>query len=323
MPRRQRLHVPGGLYYLEQHNGPNQPLFLQCGDYDVFEQLLHAALERTASRVYAYCWTTHAIHLLVQIDETPLSSLMQGLNTSYAHHMHRGARMAGPLFQHRYRSVLLDPETYLLCAVRYLHHLPVLLQLSATPDDYSHTSHSAYRGAAATPWLSTGLTLRSLRERFGFEHPYDELISRPPLPREVELFKLHGISDTKAIGSADFMASLPYAARHLRSHIGLDQLIRHVCLMLDVDSQYVFSFARNRKLVLARAVIAWHAKTRGLITLSEFARQCRRQPSSLSEAINRYRRSHPELFRPNALQHLVPLLHIPSQAQPTSARDND
>ena len=40
MSRRQRLHVPGGTYYVVQRGSTTRPIFSQHQDYQLFERLL-------------------------------------------------------------------------------------------------------------------------------------------------------------------------------------------------------------------------------------------------------------------------------------------
>ena len=62
-----------------------------------------------------------------------------------------------------------------------------------------------------------------------------------------------------------------------------------------------------RAVSLARALIGWHATQRHLASLSQVGRTLGRDASTLSRAITRYRRLHPELFRLDALRHLRPI----------------
>ena len=84
MSRRQRLHVPGGTYYVVQRGSRARPIFAQQQDYQHFERLLATALRRTGARLHAYCWTPDAIHLALQIDGVSVGRLMQGITSRYA-----------------------------------------------------------------------------------------------------------------------------------------------------------------------------------------------------------------------------------------------
>ena len=86
-----------------------------------------------------------------------------------------------------------------------------------------------------------------------------------------------------------------------------DQIIHHVCRLLDVSREDVLSKSRLRRLALARAVIAWHTTVRGIATLAEISRYLGRVSSTLSKTITSYRKRQPDLFKLDALTHLMPI----------------
>lgn len=154
MSRRQRLHVPGGTYYVVQHGSTNRPIFSQHDDYQLFERLLAATLRRTSSRAHAYCWTPQALHLALQIDNISVGRFMQGITSRYARSIHQRAAESGHFFKHRYRAILIDPEAYLPKLVRFIHHMPALSGMVLDPTTYPYTSHAVYRGSAEVPWVT-------------------------------------------------------------------------------------------------------------------------------------------------------------------------
>lgn len=305
MSRRQRLHVPGGTYYIVQQGSMHQPIFAQPEDYRLFERLLAAALNRTDSRLHAFCWMPNTIHMAVQIDEISVGRFMQGLTGRYARNIHQRDGASGHFFQQRYKALLVDPDEYLLKLIHHMHYLPVLGGLVQRPDEFEHSSHGAYRGNAEIPWLNTRTALRPLNE--DAPRVYSELMSSPPSPQSVKLFEKGGANDLRVIGGAEFLANLPRRSRAYRSKITLEQIIYTVTSALGVDREHVLSASRKRELAMARALIAWFATERHVATLSEVARQLRRDPSTLSVAISRYRVCRPELFKLTALHYMVPL----------------
>src|ERR1043165_1138380 len=136
MSRRSRLHVPGGVYYVVQRSYARQPIFTEEADYATFERLLSTMLVRCRVRAHAYCWESDAIHLLLQISDMPVGRLMQRLSSQYARRVHRRQGESGHLFQQRYQALLIDPDTYLLKLIRYLHLLPARTGRVANIDDY-------------------------------------------------------------------------------------------------------------------------------------------------------------------------------------------
>lgn len=305
MSRRQRLHVPGGTYYIVQQGSIHQPIFSQPEDYRLFERLLAAALNRTDSRLHAYCWTPNAVHLVVQINEISVGRFMQGLTGRFARNIHQRDGASGHFFQQRYKAVLVDPDGYLLKLIHYVHYLPVLGGLAQEPGEFAHSSHSSYLGAAEVPWLNTRSALRSLNG--DGPRVYQELMSCAPSPQDIKLFERGGPNDLRVIGDAEFLGNLPRRSRTYRSKITLEQIIYTVTCALGVDREHVLSTSRKRDLAMARALIAWFATERHVATLSEVARQLRRDPSTLSVAISRYRVCRPELFKLTALHYMVPL----------------
>ena len=309
MSRRQRLHVPGGTYYVVQRGSTARPIFTQHQDYQLFERLLATALRRTGARLHAYCWTPDAIHLALQIDSVSVGRFMQGITSRYARSIHERAAESGHFFRQRYKAILIDPDTYLLKLVRYIHHLPVLEGLSTDPGAYSFTSHGTYLGRSEMPWLSTRTALR-LMNGCDQNSEYAEFMSVSPLQEERVLFEHGSKHDARIVASPEFLENLPRHLRVYRSKLTLEQIIQTVTCRLGVDREHVLSNSRQREVTLARALIAWYATERRVATLSEVARYLRRDPSTLSVAVSRYRLCRPELFKLTALHDVVPLAQI-------------
>jgi putative transposase len=317
MSRRQRLHVPGGTYYVVQRGSTTRPIFTQQQDYQFFEQLLATALRRTGARLHAYCWTPDAIHLALQIDSVSVGRFMQGITSRYARSIHARAAESGHFFRQRYKAILIDPDAYLLRLVRYIHHIPVMDSLSSDPGSYPFTSHVAYLGLTEIPWLTTRTALRMLH---GCDQnsEYAELMSATPIEEDRALFEHGSKHDARIVASSEFLENLPRHLRIYRSKLTLEQIIQTVTCRLGVDREHVLSNSRQREVTLARALIAWYATERRVATLSEVARYLRRDPSTLSVAVSRYRLCRPELFKLTALHDVVPLaqIHLPvSQPQ--------
>src|SRR5208283_3853573 len=76
-------------------------------------------------------------------DETPRPNLAKGMQlflSSYANGWARRHRHCGHLFQGRYRTELVEDETYLWVLTRYVHLNPVRAGLSATPEAWIWSS---------------------------------------------------------------------------------------------------------------------------------------------------------------------------------------
>lgn len=68
MPRRPRLHVPGGFYHVILRGNHRQSIFFQPQDRDFLDNLAAEVIERFKMRIHAYCWMTNHIHLALSLD---------------------------------------------------------------------------------------------------------------------------------------------------------------------------------------------------------------------------------------------------------------
>jgi putative transposase len=311
MSRRARLHVPGGLYYVVQRGNARQPVFSHPTDYATFEGLLAAMLTRCRMRAHAFCWTEHTVHLAIEIADMPIGRLMQRLTSQYAREVHRKQGQCGHLFQQRYQALLIDPEAYMLKLIRHIHTVPVRLGTVGDAADYPLSSHRAYLGITTMPWLTTSSALRLLGHRQDHaRQSYGQFMLETPDADAIACFERGGEEDPRVLGDRSFMSVVPRHQRVFRSSHSLDQVIDTVARTLAVEREEVLSRSRQRRLALARALIAWYATERGIATLAEVARRLQRDPSTLFVAVERYRSLRPELFSLSALHDSGPLLRM-------------
>ncbi len=308
MSRRPRIQIPDGTYYLLQVTSRHQPLFATDSDYAHLESLLAGTVRRTHTRVFAYCWLPHELHLAVRTRHVSVSRFMQGFTSRYARHVHAHSRERGHLFSQRFQSLLIDPQIWLPALVRYIHHAPVRAGCCTTPQAFSHSSHRAYVSTRKPPWLDTDM-VRTLLDDRGIARgtPQDAYFAAEPTVEELDLLGRNGTRHTRMLGNPDFTSRPRHSHRPGQPRITLSQLIDAIALTQDTTREEILSLSRRRAASLARALIAWHAVERRMATLAEVARILRRDSSTLSKAITRHRERHPELFRLDALTYLRPL----------------
>jgi REP element-mobilizing transposase RayT len=106
------------------------------------------ALERAALRcswrVYAFVIMSNHLHVVLK---TPLPNLAKGMQrflSAYANRWARRHRFAGHVFQGRYRSELVEDETYLWTVTRYVHLNPVRAGIVEDPAAWPWSSYPGY-----------------------------------------------------------------------------------------------------------------------------------------------------------------------------------
>lgn len=126
MARALRMNMAGAWYHVTMRGIERREIFREAGDYRHFLSLLEELPVRYQVRIHAYVLMGNHYHLLVETRLANLSQTMQWLNVSYGVWFNRRYQRVGPLFQGRYKSVLVDKEgSWALEASRYLHLNPV------------------------------------------------------------------------------------------------------------------------------------------------------------------------------------------------------
>jgi len=79
MARKPRIHFPGALYHVITRGNRRQGVFLDEKDFKTFLAYLSNYKSRYAFHLYAYALMKNHLHLLVEVEEIPLSRIMQSL----------------------------------------------------------------------------------------------------------------------------------------------------------------------------------------------------------------------------------------------------
>ena len=98
-------------------------------------------------------------HLLIRAG-TDFAAAMQAFGISYVKAINRRRRRDGPLFQGRFRAILVDREEYLLYLSRYIHLNPVAAGLTRLPDEWEFSSYRDAIGLRTGTLAQPALILR-------------------------------------------------------------------------------------------------------------------------------------------------------------------
>ena len=294
MARSTRIHRPGDFHYLVLRANAGRELFPQAADFSEFAKLVARHGAACDVRVLAFCWVTDEASFALQVSSAPLGKFVQRVAGQHAERINRREGVRGHLFRQRYRAVVIA-EPRLPLVVSHLHLMPVRLGLVADPAEYPWSSHRSYLGLQTLSWVHPELVLQRLGSPSrSAVSAYRELIEGE-VGRRAEL-AARG-SSSRADAEREFLRRLvPITRRAPGDVAALDRLIESVAARLDVRRDELQSRSRRRALSLGRAVVAWRATRSGVATLNEVARYLGRHPSTLSIAIERYRRRRPDLF---------------------------
>jgi len=131
-----------------------EEIYTDKHDYIVFIDLLKEASEMFNVSIAAYCLMSNHYHLLMQTPDANLSRCMRHINGVYTQKFNRRHGHDGPLFRGRYRSILIDQDSYLLELIRYIHRNPFESGLEKAFGQYPWSSHKGYlSNAKKWDWL--------------------------------------------------------------------------------------------------------------------------------------------------------------------------
>lgn len=152
MPRLPRVDVADEIYHVINRANARHTIFLEQEDYLLFEQLLEEAKELVDIRIYAYCIMPNHWHLLLSPKENgKLSEYMKWLTNTHTRRWHTGHNTigTGPLYQGRYKSFLVQKETYAQQVHRYIEQNPLRAKLTKKAEDWRWSS--LWRRQKGTP----------------------------------------------------------------------------------------------------------------------------------------------------------------------------
>jgi len=136
-------------------------------------------------KIIAYCvMPTHLHFILSPIKDGGISKFMQNLLNSYTRYFNNKNNRKGPLWQGKFKSVLIENNMQLLHLTRYIHLNPTTSGLVENPMDWKYSSYSEYLGQSED-------NLCSFREYISFKREdYKKFVeSRKEYQRELAFIK--------------------------------------------------------------------------------------------------------------------------------------
>lgn len=191
MSRQLRVEYPGAFYHITARGNAKQEIFLDDKDFKKFLQLLGKEIDQQRWNCYAYCLMNNHYHLLIETPEPNLVKGMTRLNGTYTQYFNNRHNRVGHLFQGRYKSIVVEKESYLLELCRYIVLNPVRAMLVGDPADWKWSSYRVTIKSEFNPdWIENNFILeqfstnnddaitmykRFVKDGIGIEAPWNKL----------------------------------------------------------------------------------------------------------------------------------------------------
>jgi len=289
MARRPRVHFPGALHHVIARGNQKQNIFLEEKDFKTYLSYFSEYKAKYSFYLYAYALMRNHVHLLVEVEEFPLSRIMQVLQFRYTRYFNKRYRKVGHLFQGRYRAILCDKDQYLLELTRYIHLNPVRAGIVEAPEKYLWTSHLIYLGQGKSPLVDSAFVLRQFgRSRSQARRRYRQFIQEGLT--EVHQEKYYKVKDQRYLGEDEFVEGIE---GQKKSHepvyweIALEEIAWEVMQKMKIPADGLYSMTRDRLGAYGRGVVAYLARKLVGTRVKEIAQYFRREPMTVSLGVRK------------------------------------
>lgn len=160
MARPLRIEYPGAFFHVMSRGNEGRNIFSSAGDKKKFLDYLEKTHQRFDILIHAYCLMSNHYHLLIETPCANLSKSLQYLNSSYTTYYNVKRKRFGHLFQGRFKSILIEKDSYLMELSRYIHLNPCQSKLVKFPEEFEWSSYFYYLHPKRKPkFLNTDLCL--------------------------------------------------------------------------------------------------------------------------------------------------------------------
>ncbi len=131
-------------YYRIKNTGVKFSKFLEIKNMEIFNEK-HFSSKDLLVQIIAYCIMPTHIHLvLMQLQDNGIPVFMGNILNSYSKFFNIKASRKGPLWESRYKNVLVETDEQLMHLSRYVHLNPVTAGLVENSKDWSYSSFKEY-----------------------------------------------------------------------------------------------------------------------------------------------------------------------------------
>ena len=163
MPRQARIDIAGVPLHITQRGVNRCAVFIDDDDRQYYLGLLEHYALRFGLGIHAYVLMGNHIHLLASSERAgTASTVLKRVNLNYVAAFNRRHGRTGTLWEGRFRSCLVDSDSYILTVYRYIDLNPVRAAITEKPDDYPWSSASFNLGLNASTLLTPHTTFLAL-----------------------------------------------------------------------------------------------------------------------------------------------------------------
>ncbi len=151
MARPLRIQGAGLAYHVWSRGSGGIEIYLDDRDREKFLEFFECSLVSHCVVCHAFCLMSNHYHAVITTNQPNLSHAMQQIDSPYAEWWNGQHSRRGHVFQGRFGAQLIQSDTYLLTACRYVVLNPVRAGIVSTPDEWRWSSYRATAGLEPVP----------------------------------------------------------------------------------------------------------------------------------------------------------------------------
>lgn len=142
MARLARVCPVGVAVHVYQRGNNHQVVFADDADFVAYLGWLKQYSKKYGVEVHSWCLMTNHIHILcTPTIEGGVSKMLQSVNRHYVRYFNYQYKRSGTLWEGRYKSCLVQEDSYLLDLHRYIELNPVTADMVKDPAEYPWSSY--------------------------------------------------------------------------------------------------------------------------------------------------------------------------------------
>lgn len=170
-----RTIIPDYPHHVVQRGHNKRQVFSRSDDYRYYLSNLMEQSTKLNVQVIAYCLMPNHVHLILvpRGSEGSISRLMKVVAARQTRYFNRMYERSGTLWEGRFKSSIVDTNSYLLACCRYIDLNPVRAYLVSDPKNYRWSSYRSLAGYGTSPIVQRSIVYKLLGiDSTGTEHAY-------------------------------------------------------------------------------------------------------------------------------------------------------
>lgn len=144
MPRYQRIKSKSGYYHVMVRGNEKRNIFNTDDDKQRFLEILYHKKQGGRFYIHAFCLMDNHFHLMLSEGTEAVAKVMKRISVSYVYYFNNKYKRVGHLFQDRFKSEVVEQDSYILSLARYIHQNPVKAGKVKTAGEYLWSSYACY-----------------------------------------------------------------------------------------------------------------------------------------------------------------------------------